>query len=85
MTDKTLSQIPDIVDLVKSWPPAERISLARKILESVENLSPQEIDNAPRGPSAAEVVEKFRTHAPPPDDATVKQWIHEHRMEKYGQ
>ena len=38
----------------------------------------------PRGPSAAEIAAMFKTDKPAPDDATVKQWIDEHRMEKYG-
>ena len=40
----------------------------------------------PRGPSSClEVAAMFKTDTPAPDDATVKQWIDEHRMEKYGQ
>ena len=38
----------------------------------------------PRGPSAAEIIETFKSDRPPPDDATVRRWIDEYRMEKYG-
>ncbi len=37
-----------------------------------------------RGFSAAEVQGLLRTDRPAPNDETVKQWIDEHRMEKYG-
>jgi hypothetical protein len=40
--------------------------------------------SVPRGPSAAEIIEVFKSDRPPPDDATVRQWIDAYRMEKYG-
>lgn len=38
----------------------------------------------PRGRSSAEIRRDFGTDKPAPDDETVKRWIDEHRMEKYG-
>lgn len=62
---------------------AARIDLAQQILSSLK--APDDDRSAPRvGPSAAEIRAKYRTDKPAPDDATVKQWIDEHRMEKYG-
>ncbi|MBC7815675.1 MAG: hypothetical protein IAG10_02120 [Planctomycetaceae bacterium] len=37
-----------------------------------------------RGYSAEEVHQHLQIKGPAPDDETVKQWIDEHRMEKYG-
>lgn len=45
---------------------------------------PAPISSAKRKYSVEEVRALLKPKGPPPDDATVKQWIDEHRMEKYG-
>ena len=83
MTIAEANDIAEVVQKVRSWPAGMRIALARRILETLESTPPAEAPAAvPRGPSAAEVVALFKTDKPAPDDATVKQWIDEHRMEK---
>jgi hypothetical protein len=85
MTAGEANQIADIVRRVQSWPAPLRVALARRILETLESPPVEQPQAAlPRGPSAAEVAAMFKTDKPAPDDATVKQWIDEHRMEKYG-
>lgn len=83
MSATEASELTDLVERVAVWPAPMRIALARRILETLEQASRSSL-KAPRGPSAAEVAAMFRTDKPAPDDATVKQWIGEHRMEKYG-
>jgi hypothetical protein len=62
-----------------------KIALARRILETLETPPvDQPRSGWPRGPTAAEIAAVFETNKPAPDDATVKQWLDEHRMEKYG-
>lgn len=86
MTATDLHQITDVVEHILNWPPAMRIALARRILETLERPAAGPTDSGfPRGPSAAEVATLFKTDKAAPDDATVRQWIEEHRMEKYGQ
>lgn len=80
-----LDAIADLVHQVQAWPTPMRISLARQILESVEREPGQAAAlPTPRGPIAAEVAARFRSHKPAPDDQTVKQWIDEHRATRYG-
>lgn len=79
------NEIVQMVQHIQRCPIPMRISLARQILESVE----REPERAPaprpeRGPSAAEVAAMFQTEQSVTDHATVKQWIGEHRMTKYG-
>jgi hypothetical protein len=79
------SKLTDVLDRVVSWPTTLRITLARKILESLdkaEALPP--LPPKTRGLSAAELRGLLMTDRPPPDDETIEQWIDEHRMEKYG-
>jgi hypothetical protein len=85
MTPVETNQVADIVRRVQNWPASLRVVLARRILETLESPAvEQPPPKLPRGPSAAEIAAMFKTDKPAPDDATVKQWIEEHRMEKYG-
>jgi hypothetical protein len=62
-----------------------RIALARRILQTVEDVGASEPRaSRPPGYSAAEIKSMLKIEKPAPDDATVKQWIEEQRLEKYG-
>lgn len=73
--------VNDILDRVRAWPPEKRVTLAHRILESASDAEP-----TPRQPgySAAEVIAALQMPQPAPDDPTVKRWIDERRLEKYG-
>jgi hypothetical protein len=82
MTTAEATELSDVLNRVKTWPATQRITLARRILETLE-AAPR----ATRGLSARSVQELIGIGAgdsPPPDDETVRRWIDEHRMEKYG-
>ena len=86
MSTAEATELTDVLKRVNAWPTTLRITLARKILESLDNA---EAPAAPphqkgRGLSAAEVQSLLKTDRPPPDDETVERWIDERRMEKYG-
>jgi len=74
-------ELTDILDRVRAWPPEKRVTLAHRLLDSVSDAEP-----APRQPGywAAEVIEALQMPQPAPDDAAVKRWIDEERLEKYG-
>jgi hypothetical protein len=86
MSAAEATELTDVLNRVNAWPTTLRITLARKILESLDNA---QAPAAPphqkgRGLSAAEVQSLLKTDRPPPDDETVERWIDERRMEKYG-
>ena len=81
MTNVEHQEISEVVARVAAWPPAERITLARRILETVETVGEK---RSSRGYSAAEVIALLQSRQPAPDDHTVRRWIDEHRTEKYG-
>jgi hypothetical protein len=85
MNTKETTEVADIVGRIQFWPASMRIALARCILETLEAPAAAPSAMRPRGMSAAEVAAMFKTDKPAPDDATIRQWIHAHRMEKYGQ
>jgi hypothetical protein len=79
------AESPEITDLLKrvsEWPPQARATLARRILETVESPG-----SSPRrsGYWASEVIAALEMPQPAPDDAAVKRWVEDRRMEKYGQ
>ena len=85
MTTTESTEFAEIIQHIQLWPTSMRIALAQRILEGLKTTaSGKEIAKQPRGPSAAEVAALFKTERAVPDDATVKQWMDEHRMEKYG-
>jgi hypothetical protein len=83
MSTAEATELTDVLNRVKTWPVENRIALVKQVLET---LTPATSGRAsvPRGPSAAEIIDAFKSDRPPPDDATVRQWIDEYRMEKYG-
>jgi hypothetical protein len=83
MSTAEATELTDVLDRVKTWPVENRIALVKQVLETLTPATSGR-SSVPRGPSAAEIIEVFKSDRPPPDDATVRQWIDEYRMEKYG-
>jgi hypothetical protein len=86
MSTAEATELTDVLNRVHAWPTTLRITLARKILESIDKAEgPAALPPAKtRGLSAAEVQGLLATDRPPPDDETVERWIDERRTEKYG-
>lgn len=72
--------IETIFNRVKPWPEEDRVALAYLILRDMRTKT-REI--APRS-TLNRAVGIARGNASPPDDATVRQWIGEQRVRKYG-
>jgi len=73
-------ELTEVLQRVQQWPTALRIRLARRLPESLDTAT-----SAGRAWSAAEAIAAVNSRQPAPDDATVRQWIDERRVEKYGQ
>ena len=84
MSTAEANELADVMERVNTWPTTLRIALAHRILDSLGAPEASTTRPKKRGLSAAEVQGLLRTDRPAPDDETVKQWIDEHRMEKYG-
>ena len=69
------TDMTDLLNRVKTWPPSLRITLARQILESLDHPDTETPMTSPaqntRGFSATEVRRLIKTDKPPPDDKTV--------------
>ncbi len=86
MSTGEATELTDVLNRVKTWPTTLQITLAHKILESLDNAeAPAAAATVKvRGLKAAEIQGLLKTDRLPPDDETVERWIDEHRMEKYG-
>jgi hypothetical protein len=82
MSTAEATELTDVLNRVKTWPTTLQITLAHKILESLDNAATATAKV--RGLKAVEIQGLLKTDRPPPDDETVERWIDEHRMEKYG-
>jgi hypothetical protein len=82
MSTAEATELADVLNRVKTWPTTLRITLAHKILESLDKAQAPPAPPPPktRGLSAAEVRGLLKTDRPPPDDQTVERWIDEHRF-----
>lgn len=70
-----------VLEKVHGWPSELRLALAEALLHSLHReLHP----NGSHGVPVEKVLGMAAGKGPPPSDATIKQWIEEHRLEKYG-
>jgi hypothetical protein len=83
MSPTESNELSEVLDRVKRWSDADRFALVKEVLET---LAPREstISRLNRGRSAKEIRKTFKTDQPAPDDQTIRQWIDERRMGKYG-
>lgn len=67
------SELAEVLDRVSRWPVADRVELMKGLLET---LTPREViaSPIPRGRSAEEILQTYKTNKSAPDDETVRQW-----------
>jgi hypothetical protein len=83
-------EVSEILDRLKHWSPPTRITLARRILESLDATagggttpgSPSE--TTMRGVPVDSVVGLLKTDREPPGDEECRQIVEEERWRKYG-
>jgi len=73
--------VNEVLDRVNTWSPAQRVTLARRILESLEA---RPISELPRTRSLRNLVGLLKTDAPPPSDEECRQNLEEELTKKYG-
>jgi hypothetical protein len=72
----------DIFNTVREWPAAQRFTLVQDVLRT---LAPEmELQRVPREKTLEKALSLVPLNQPAPTDEEVKQWLDEHRMEKYG-
>jgi hypothetical protein len=82
MSTAEAAEMTDVLSRVKNWSPESRIALARRILETLERAQQPTRELTSR--SVQELIGLGRGDSPAPVDDTVRRWIDDHRMEKYG-
>lgn len=79
-TRKTISY-ETVLNTVRQWPPDRRFALVQEVLST---LAPEVLSSRPRHKTLEKALGLLATSQPAPSDAEIKQWLDEHRMEKYG-
>ena len=74
-------QYRTVVEQIKEWPVDERLALVQDILRT---LQPQLDVSEHQEETLDKALGLLASQYPAPTDDTVKQWLHERRMEKYG-
>ena len=70
-----------ILATVQQWPAAQRFTLVQDVLRT---LAPETERPRPRERTLEQALRLIPLNRPAPTDEEVKQWLDEHRMEKYG-
>lgn len=80
MSTADAEALSDVLNRVKDWPPGRRITLARRILETVETQPPA----APtvRG-SLRDLLGILKTGAPPPTDDECRAILEDELIKKH--
>lgn len=74
------NELNDVLDRVKHWPSERRITLARRVLESVEaNPIPRRARSSPLKP----LVGLLKTDAPPPTDDECRTILEQELIKKH--
>jgi hypothetical protein len=81
MTTVPPSDYSMILQQVRAWPSELRLSLAEALLQSLHSDLES---NGNRGVPVERIRGIAAGNSPPPDDETIRKWIEEHRLEKYG-
>ena len=86
MANVTANGVAETWERVKGWPPADRIALASRILQSLEREAPRAAATAPvkERKTVADLWGAWATDQPPPTDEEVERIIEEEIMKKYG-
>lgn len=71
----------NVLKAVRQWPTAQRFNLVQEVLKT---LAPQVEKPHRRERTLERALSLVNLNGPPPTDEEVKQWLDEHRMEKYG-
>lgn len=66
-----------ILAAVQQWPAPQQMALVQDVLKTLELARPRQA-------TLSRALGLLATDQPAPTDEEVKQWLDEHRMEKYG-
>ena len=84
MSSVETQEVTNVWQRVTSWPDQMKWDLASRLLKSISDRSHGPATAEKRGPPVEEMVGLAATSEPPPDDAQVREWLVERRLEKYG-
>lgn len=68
-----------VLEIVCQWPTTWRFTLVQDVLKTLEPEARQH-----KKQTLSQALGLLETSAPPLTDEEIKQWLEEHRMEKYG-
>ena len=85
MNTAETSEVVNVLERVKTWSPPQRITLARRILETLETpAGVPPIEPPTRGWPVETALGLLKTDREPPDDEECRRIVEEERWKKYG-
>jgi hypothetical protein len=74
-----------ILQIIFQWPPTQRFALVQDVLNTL--APPSDVEVMPtqaRRQTLNKALGLLSTDRTPPSDSEIKQWLDEHRTEKYS-
>jgi len=75
-------EMEEVLRRVAAWPVAIRLSFARRVLETLEQVP--DVERKTRGAPVEEVLGLLATGGPVPDDAECRRILEEELLKKYA-
>lgn len=83
MSVDSMRDVTNIWREVRNWPPGQRVALATRILQSLQQEEASVSVSQERREALNQLIGVWKTDPPPTDDQ-VERIIDEERMQKYG-
>ncbi len=81
MNQTEITNYDNVLNVVRQWPTTQRFHLVQEVLKTLE---PRIQKPYRKERTLEQALSLVNLNGPAPTDEEVKQWLDEHRMEKYG-
>jgi hypothetical protein len=79
MSQSEANNYEQLLKIVSNWSEDKQLAFVHDVLKVLESRKERK-----REPTLQKALGLLATDQPPPTDEEVKQWLDEHRWEKYG-
>lgn len=80
MSITDIENYKSVLDIIQSWPQEQRFSLVQDVLKTLSS----EVKTAKPKQTLQTALGLLNPSNPAPTDIEIKEWLEEHRLEKFG-
>jgi dihydroneopterin aldolase len=80
MSISDIENYKSVLNIIQGWSQEQRVSLVQDVLKTLSN----EMKTDEPKETLKKALSLLNPVIPAPSDSEIKEWLEEHRMEKYG-